>query len=214
MRGPAPVFLLLLVAAAARGQGSSDFQQSQVQPAPNSAGGSDFNQTRAQPYTGGGGSFSNEGMNGQAGAGQNGGGQNAGGQSGGQNGGGQNGGGQGGDEAAEDSGNEDAPSSAMPLADARVNFATVVEAYVAKNSAHGFWPYEEKKGGKDVKIWRLKLPSVADKSVEKQDEQRYSGLVKLRDARGGRTLTLKFVVDFSGARWKVVSVKPAPAPGQ
>ena len=104
----------------------------------------------------------------------------------------------------------DEGSSPTDLDSARVNFATVVEAYVAKNSPDGYWPYTEKKDGQGAKIRRLTLPAVVEESVKQEADGRFSGLVKMSDARGGRPCTLEFVVDFSGVKWKVVSVKPRP----
>ncbi|MFI5360411.1 MAG: hypothetical protein ACHQ49_00455 [Elusimicrobiota bacterium] len=100
----------------------------------------------------------------------------------------------------------------MSLDDARVNFTTIVQAYVAKNSPDGYWPYVEKKAGKAAKTWRLARPSVADDSVEKGESGIYSGRVTLRDARVARKFAFVFSVDFSGDNWKVVKVKPAPPP--
>ena len=162
----------------------------------------------------------NDGQNGE----QSGGGQN----DGGQNGGGQNAGGRkDGSEDREgkhasdlgDSGPNDGAKDSrygndvvlpIDLDGARANFAAIVEAYVASKSDEGYWPYAEKKGGKAVKPWHLEHPLVIEKSIRRQKGTRFSGLVKLRDARGGR-LALEFVIDFSGVDWKVVAVKPAPA---
>jgi hypothetical protein len=225
MRRTAFLLSLLVCAAAARGQGNSDFPQTQGQSNQGFGGSSEFTQTRPQPSSdfGSGSGWGKEsapaspqydGSNAAAGPG---GGPGSGAQ-------GVNGGGDqkprpgpnerigkgSGDGASDDSDStEDAPPSAMTLDDARVNFATVVEAYVAKNSPDGYWPYSERKGGKGAKSRRLTHPKISDKSVEKSGDARYSGLVKLRDARGGRSLTLEFVVDLSGLKWKVVSVKPA-----
>jgi hypothetical protein len=221
-RIPPLLFFLICGAAVARGQGNSDFQQTQGQSTPHSGGDSDFQQSQVQPnpIPGSSSGFQQSGV--QAGQGNGGGGQGGGGGSAGGNAdrdqsrtsgdggaGGPDGGG-----STDDSGGEDAKSSEMSISDARVNFATVVEAYVAKKSSNGYWSYAEKASGKKQKSWRLKLPSVSDKTVREEDENRYSGLVKLRDARGGRPLTLEFVVDFSGVKWKVISVKPAAAAGQ
>jgi hypothetical protein len=100
----------------------------------------------------------------------------------------------------------------MDIDGARENFATIVEAYVSKKSDEGWWSYTEKKDGKKVKSRRLAKPSVDEESIKQKDDSRFSGLVKLDDASGGR-FTLEFVVDFSGAKWKVISVKP-PAPAR
>ncbi|MDE2142015.1 MAG: hypothetical protein KGJ84_06350 [Elusimicrobia bacterium] len=100
----------------------------------------------------------------------------------------------------------------MSLDDIRANFTTVVETYVETKSPKGYWPYLEKAKGKKPKAWRLTKPVVKDASVKKVKGQRYSGLVKFRDARGVRPPALNFVVDFSGADWSVVSVTPAAAP--
>ena len=105
---------------------------------------------------------------------------------------------------------EDLSSPPMDLDGARENFATIVETYVSKKSNEGWWSYVETKEGKKLKPRCLAKPSVDEESVKQKEGSRFSGLVTLDDAGGGQR-TLEFVVDFSGAKWKVISVKP-PAP--
>ena len=108
------------------------------------------------------------------------------------------------------SGDDGAEIPPMDINGARKNFAAVVEAYVAEKSSNGYWTYVEKKGGKKAKSRRLKLPAVVEGSIkQKKEDNLFSGLVKLRDARGGRSLTLEFLVDFSDKNWRVISAKPA-----
>jgi hypothetical protein len=105
-------------------------------------------------------------------------------------------------------GGDESAAHPMDLDDARENFAAVVEGYVAKRSAKGYWTYIEKQGGKPR---RLVGPSVDEESIQARERSRFSGRVKLKDARGGKPVALEFVVDFSGVEWKVVEVKPAVA---
>lgn len=102
--------------------------------------------------------------------------------------------------------------SPMDLDGAIENFATIVDAYVAKKSDDGWWSYVEKKDGKKLKPRRLGKPSVDEDSIKKKDGSgsRYSGLVGFVTPAGGH-FTLEFVVDFSGAEWKVVSAQPPSA---
>ena len=113
-----------------------------------------------------------------------------------------------GDSHGDGSGDDDR-SGSMDLDGAGVNFATVVESYVAKKSSAGYWTYKEKKNGKPAKSWRLAHPEVDSGSIKGRGRGRYSGRVKLIDARYKRALTLEFLVDFSGNDWKVVSVTPS-----
>ena len=232
MRRPTSLlFFLLFGAAVARADNGSDFQQTQGQSSQGAWSGSDFSQSGRQA----GGSAAggqNQGSAGQPMPAAVGGREDGGHGTNGQDNGNQRDGGQGGgasdrggkrdsdakspntrDPSAGYDNSADGPS-AMDLEGARLIFPTVVEAYVTKKSPDGYWSYAEKKGGKAQKSWRLVRPSVSEPSIKKKNRSRYSGLVKLRDSRGGRPLTLEFVVDFSGQKWKVVSVKPAASPRQ
>ena len=91
----------------------------------------------------------------------------------------------------------------MSLADARMNFKTVVEAYLERKSVGGYWTYREKKGGKARKF---KLVAIDAESVRTKDSRVYSGLATMREP-SGRRVSLEFKVNFSGADWKVISAK-------
>jgi hypothetical protein len=110
--------------------------------------------------------------------------------------------------AATDPVSADPVPGPMSSEDALANFTTVVETYVATKSPKGYWPFMEKPTGKKPVAWRLTEPEVIEDSVKKLAGEKYSGRVKLRDVRGGRPPKLQFVVDFSGVKWKVVSVTP------
>jgi hypothetical protein len=101
---------------------------------------------------------------------------------------------------------EAAPAPMTPE-DAAENFKTVVESFVAKNSRAGAWEYEEK-----GKITPLVLISVQAGGLRKSGSERYSGDASFRDAATKRARRLEFTVDFSGANWKVVRVRPVKAP--
>ena len=102
---------------------------------------------------------------------------------------------------------DEGPEGSMSLRDARVNFETVVEAFVAKKSVDGYWPYREKKGAKERK---LKFASIDSDSVRLKGDSVYEGAARMLEASGRRSI-LVFKVDFSGAKWRVVSVKPLAA---
>jgi hypothetical protein len=106
---------------------------------------------------------------------------------------------------------EDAPDEssgeAMSLRDVRVNFKTVVESFVETKSVGGYWAYREKAGRKARK---LKFVSIDGGSVKKTGDGVYTGVGTMREPSGRRS-SLEFKVDFTGASWKVISVKPRAA---
>jgi hypothetical protein len=94
----------------------------------------------------------------------------------------------------------------MTAQDAGDNFKTVVESFIAKNSRAGAWEYKEK--GKTSPLVLLAVDSGA---VRKTGKETYAGDATLRDAGTKRARRLEFTVDFSGANWKVVRVRPGKA---
>jgi len=93
----------------------------------------------------------------------------------------------------------------MNLEDARMNFGTVIDAFVAERTVNGYWPLKEKATGN---VLHLKLVSKDTKSIKDAGGSRfYSGRVSLRDLVSGDTIKADFVVDFSGSEWKVKSMK-------
>ncbi len=100
---------------------------------------------------------------------------------------------------------EEKPPQKMTRADARLDFQTVVQTFVEQNSVDGLWPYRAGGG-----TWRLQLVKFDVKSIKKAGRDRYAGAVVLRE--GNKLRVFRFVVDFSGADWKVVSAKPLEKP--
>src|ERR1035437_9764908 len=90
---------------------------------------------------------------------------------------------------------EDAPDEssggAMSLRDARMNFKTVVEAFVEKKSVDGYWAYREKAGRKAPK---LKFVSLDEASVKRAGDGIYTGVATMRETSGRRS-SLEFKVD-------------------
>jgi len=101
----------------------------------------------------------------------------------------------------------------MSADDARTNFSTVVESFIASHSPDGYWPVRQKTTGK---VLRLKFQSVSSKTVHEANEGHYRGLATLREVQTDTLVKAEFTVDFSGPRWDVLgmrllSVKAAPA---
>lgn len=94
----------------------------------------------------------------------------------------------------------------IDLDGARENFAALVESYVAKRSAKGYWSYVAKKG---AKARHLIEPKVDEDSVARTRGPRFSARVSLKDLRGGKPAALEFEADFSGSDWRIVAVRPA-----
>lgn len=95
----------------------------------------------------------------------------------------------------------------MTLEDARLNFPTVVESFIAGVSPNGYWLLKEK--GTDH-TWKLKLVSIDTKTLRGAGAQRYSAPAVLRDVRDGQRLRVEFTVDFSGDQWKVAGMRLRP----
>lgn len=97
-------------------------------------------------------------------------------------------------------------SGPMTADDARVNFASVVESFVAARSPNGFWPLKEKTTGN---VLHLVLIDKEPKKVDAVEGSvaRYTGQVLLRDQTTGDQVKASFTVDFSGSEWKVKSMK-------
>lgn len=120
---------------------------------------------------------------------------------------------------------EPAAGGAMSRDDARMNFGTVVDSFVAERSPEGYWPLRDKATGK---VRRLKIAAKDPKSVVSgEGAGMFVGRVTLLDESSGERLKADFTVDFSGAEWKVkqmrlipnsagkkkrAAARPAPAP--
>jgi|GEM_PF-5763924 len=166
---------------------------------PNIANPNTWNQNSVNPNSG------NPNGVGPAGGGQNNWNQN----NGGPGNGGQNNGNPNGDNQNADDQNVEtsALDAEMTLEDARDNFKTIVEAKIQRESTDGVWIYTNAAG----RARRLRLTRVEAEKAVKVGGRRYAGPALLREARGKRTVRLRFVVDFTGDHWKVVDVSEAKA---
>lgn len=116
----------------------------------------------------------------------------------------------GGADADRDGGGAEADRSPVSIEDARVNFASIVETFVARQSPEGFWLLRDKKTGR---ARRLRLLSVNAKAVKDAGAGRFKGPAQLRDLGEGADLPAEFVVDMSGSDWKVVGLRLLPKTG-
>jgi len=122
--------------------------------------------------------------------------------------------------AAEDGGpgpaEQEAPEAQNPMTidDARLNFGTVVESFIAAHSPDGYWPLKQKTTGK---VLKLKLDKIEDKTVRQVRPGHFKGRAVLREIDEKRLVKADFFVDFSGMKWNVeklslVKIKSASAP--
>lgn len=101
-----------------------------------------------------------------------------------------------------------APSKPISLADARVNIVSIIEAFIAQRSPHGFWPLRDKK---TRRMRHLKLLAIDDRHVHADGGALYTAPASLKDTTSGATLAALFTVDFTGPNWQVVRMRmPAP----
>ncbi len=107
------------------------------------------------------------------------------------------------DETSADN-NKQSSSTPMALDDARLNFPTVIESFIAEHSPHGYWPLKQKTTGK---VLKLKFKSILPKSVRQLKEGLYLGRAVLREVQADSPITADFTVDFSGSRWKVEGMR-------
>jgi hypothetical protein len=97
-----------------------------------------------------------------------------------------------------------ASSGPMTLDDARMNFPTMVESFVAERSSDGSWPLKQKSTGKTLK---LKYESVLPKSIRKIKENRFTGRAVLREVEKDFPVKADFTIDFGGPKWMVVGMR-------
>lgn len=94
----------------------------------------------------------------------------------------------------------EAPAGPMSLEDARINFQTVVESYLAERSRASAWLLKQKGSPKPL---RLKLLSIDGGSIKPAGPNRYSGSAAFKELSKGRRVRVLFTVDFSSEQWKV-----------
>jgi len=98
----------------------------------------------------------------------------------------------------------DARSTRMTAADARVNIASIVQAFVAAHSRDGAWALRDKSDGR---VRRLSLQKVDENTTQSAGGQRFKVAASLRDLDSEETLRSQFFVDFSGPEWRVVGLR-------
>jgi len=109
----------------------------------------------------------------------------------------------------EDASEPEGPVS-LAIEDARLNFGTVVESFIAQHSAGGYWPLKQKTSGK---LLKLKFVKTYPKSIREVRLGHYIGRAGLSEIETGEDVQTLFTVDFSGSIWKVeqmrlVSIRP------
>jgi hypothetical protein len=98
----------------------------------------------------------------------------------------------------------------MSLDDARMNFGTVIDAFLAEKTQKGYWPLREKLTGK---ILHLQLVSKDPKTVADAGAGgKFTGTVNFVDLLTREKRKTEFTVDLSGSQWKVVSMHLFPGP--
>jgi len=113
------------------------------------------------------------------------------------------------DSSSEGSDVPSAPApTAMSLADARLNFGTVVESFIAARSRKGYWPLKQKSTGKTL---RLKFVEVGPKTVREIQPGHFAARVLLHDLDKDQPIKADFYVDFSGRQWAVERLRLVPA---
>jgi hypothetical protein len=90
---------------------------------------------------------------------------------------------------------EELPPEPLSLKDARMNFSTVIETFYSQNSPKGYWLFDDAAG----KPLKLKLEAIDKGSIEAEEEGRYVGRVRFRDAGTSAKVAVRFTVDLSGA---------------
>lgn len=96
--------------------------------------------------------------------------------------------------------------SGPTLRDARGNFVTVIETFMARRG--GLWRVPDKKN--KALAQTLALQSIDEDSVVETGEAgRYRGVVVFKDQATKKPLRLEMTVDLGGPEWKVVSAAPS-----
>ncbi|HAM36857.1 MAG TPA: hypothetical protein DEB40_10675 [Elusimicrobia bacterium] len=98
---------------------------------------------------------------------------------------------------------ETAQTGYEAIEDARVNFATVVETFIAKRSERGYWIFAQEKNGKALK---LKLDSILEPTVHATGVGHYAGEVMLRELGSNRLIKADFQVDLASPQWQVEDI--------
>lgn len=103
---------------------------------------------------------------------------------------------------------ESAPPAPMTLSDARVNFPTMIESFIASRSPKGYWSFKDPETGKTLK---LKLSQVDKGSIAPSAKGSFRGKVTFQEGRTDRTIDLDFIVDFASDSWQVLRFSKSKA---
>lgn len=102
---------------------------------------------------------------------------------------------------------EDEDPKPMPLADAKVNFETVVQIYLSKKAPNGVLKVPAGTTGRTIPV---KIGEVDPKTVVFSGQGRYTGIAKGADLRKKRPLLIEMTVDLSAGGWEVEEVRVLP----
>ena len=112
---------------------------------------------------------------------------------------------------------EDAPpppnqeTGEMRLEDARPNFQSILEAFIAARSRNGYWPLREKT---TKQVLRLKLQSIDLKDLRQEEKSVFTAPALLLDVKNARRVPVEFSIDFSGTQWHVTRMRMLKAPSK
>jgi hypothetical protein len=98
-----------------------------------------------------------------------------------------------------------AASAAPSLEEARDNFATVVQNFLAQNTREGVWNLRDKRS---KKIRRLAFESLDPKTLKSASKAaHYRGQVKFKDVDSGAAVLMEMTLDMSTPQWRVSGAK-------
>ncbi|MBI5240869.1 MAG: hypothetical protein HY926_10390 [Elusimicrobia bacterium] len=101
-------------------------------------------------------------------------------------------------------------AASMSIDDARMNFATVVESFIAARSPKGYWPLKQKSS---ARVLHLRLEKVLPKTVRKAGGGNvYTGRAALWEVDEDFAVQADFTVDLGGRRWEVKSMRLVSTP--
>ncbi|MFA6004064.1 MAG: hypothetical protein WC881_08345 [Elusimicrobiota bacterium] len=108
---------------------------------------------------------------------------------------------------------ESSPASGrdMSLEDAKVNFVTIVEMYLAARNEDGQWPLAQNNPGRALK---LKIDQFREAGLRQVSPGVFKGRVLLRGRAQASRLEADFTVDFRSSLWKVAEMSLASDAGQ
>ena len=102
---------------------------------------------------------------------------------------------------------EDEEPVPMSLADAKLNFETVVQIYLAQKSVDGILKVP---AGTTGRLIPVKTGAVDSNSVAFSGQGRYTGLVTGTDLRSGRPVLLEATANMASTSWNVEEIRLLP----